>query len=329
MYRVLTPGGPQWRKLGKGAYKTEPNHAFNSEGELAGGYAPVLAVADEMHRLVEELRSEPFASATAVHQAAYVHHALTRIHPFPDGNGRVARALASVFLIRASGTPLLVFNDEKEDYFTALSTADQGDPESFVGIIAGSSQSAMRLVTDYLRVASLTPPEATVERLSGLYVTSSGFSVEELDQASETLMVAARQKISQRIGELGLPAQVRANVSTGTPGAIQISDSTQYRMPIVNNTHIILTLDTIAPANAGVAFNVIRAISKASGNPDPEIRLEPSDFGEVFSAKASSVFPEVSARVDLELDPWAEVIVANALETLLQRAEQQLRNAGY
>ena len=222
-----------------------------------------------------------------------------------------------------------MFNDEKEDYFTALSTADQGDPESFVGIIAGSSQSAMRLVTDYLRVASLTPPEATVERLSGLYVTSSGFSVEELDQASETLMVAARQKISQRIGELGLPAQVRANVSTGTPGAIQISDSTQYRMPIVNNTHIILTLDTIAPANAGVAFNVIRAISKASGNPDPEIRLEPSDFGEVFSAKASSVFPEVSARVDLELDPWAEVIVANALETLLQRAEQQLRNAGY
>lgn len=54
-----------------------------------------------------------FASSHPVVQAAYVHHALAAVHPFAEGNGRVARALASVFLYRGVDVPLVVFSDQQ------------------------------------------------------------------------------------------------------------------------------------------------------------------------------------------------------------------------
>src|SRR5438876_1237932 len=71
-------------------------------------YAPVDQTRDEMARLVRELNSGEFAGAHPIIQAAYAHHAFVSIHPFSDGNGRVARALASVYLYRSARIPLLL-----------------------------------------------------------------------------------------------------------------------------------------------------------------------------------------------------------------------------
>jgi hypothetical protein len=61
-------------------------------------------------------------------RSAWLHHAFTSIHPFEDGNGRVARALASVDFIRAGMFPLLVDRADKySDYIPALERADSGD----------------------------------------------------------------------------------------------------------------------------------------------------------------------------------------------------------
>jgi len=89
-YTVYTASGPQEQPLPKGVYKTYPNHVEFADGSLHA-YAPVDRVGDEMHRLLDELRSPSFEQAHAVLQAAYAHHALTMIRPFADGNGHVAR----------------------------------------------------------------------------------------------------------------------------------------------------------------------------------------------------------------------------------------------
>src|SRR5258708_4009997 len=90
-YQVYTEVGVQTRPLPKGQYKTNPNHVLLADGSIHA-YCPVDLTPSEMHRLVSELQSEAFNRASPVQQAAYAHYAFVAIHPFPDGNGRVARA---------------------------------------------------------------------------------------------------------------------------------------------------------------------------------------------------------------------------------------------
>jgi Fic family protein len=74
----------------------------------------------EMQRLVSEMRSDSFSSAHPVVQASYVHYGLVVIHPFADGNGRVARALASAFTYRAMSMPIVILSEHKTSYLDAL-----------------------------------------------------------------------------------------------------------------------------------------------------------------------------------------------------------------
>lgn len=58
----------------------------------------------------------------ASYRALYAAH-ITQVHPFQDGNGRVARALASLVFLRANWFPLLVHWDMKAEYNAVLSSA--------------------------------------------------------------------------------------------------------------------------------------------------------------------------------------------------------------
>lgn len=60
-------------------------------------------------------------------RSAWLHHRFTQIHPFQDGNGRVARALASLVFLREGLFPLVVRESDRVEYIGALETADAGD----------------------------------------------------------------------------------------------------------------------------------------------------------------------------------------------------------
>src|ERR1017187_4888011 len=59
-------------------------------------------------------------------QAAWLHHAFTQIHPFQDGNGRVARTIATLVLLKAGLFPLIVDREDKR-YIDSLEAADAGN----------------------------------------------------------------------------------------------------------------------------------------------------------------------------------------------------------
>ncbi len=111
--------------LRRGEWKLRPNNPEREDGSIHE-YAPPEQVASEMDRLVEmQLQHEAQELAPEV-EAAWLHHRFTQIHPFQDGNGRVARCLASLVLIRAGWFPMVVDRDLREPYLDALETADAG-----------------------------------------------------------------------------------------------------------------------------------------------------------------------------------------------------------
>ena len=101
-----------------------------SEPEIAGVYSPhrrriagspvvfpnPLKIPELMEALGRDLKSAP-----ATPEAAFeAHFRLTAIHPFSDGNGRTARLLTNLLLMRAGYVPIAVRPEDRKTYLDAL-----------------------------------------------------------------------------------------------------------------------------------------------------------------------------------------------------------------
>jgi Fic family protein len=70
-----------------------------------------------------------------VMKAAIAHFWFLTLHPFDDGNGRIARAIADMALARADGTRQRFYSMssqialERKDYYRELETAQRGDTD--------------------------------------------------------------------------------------------------------------------------------------------------------------------------------------------------------
>ena len=79
--------------------------------------------------------------------ATWAHWAIARIHPFEDGNGRIARLWQDMLLLRARLTVAMIRPQDRETYLDALSQADEGEFNPFVQLV---SQRVMSTLQVYL-----------------------------------------------------------------------------------------------------------------------------------------------------------------------------------
>ncbi|MCC6391253.1 MAG: Fic family protein [Bryobacterales bacterium] len=120
----------------KGAYKTLPNNPLRKDG-LIHEYCPPEHVASEMDRLIASHAEHERQKVSAEVEAAWLHHAFTQIHPFQDGNGRIARLIASYVFIKNNYFPLTLVNDQDRDnYIACLEQADKGDLRPLISLFA-------------------------------------------------------------------------------------------------------------------------------------------------------------------------------------------------
>jgi len=75
--------------------------------------------------------------------SAWVHHKFTQIHPFQDGNGRVARTLASLVFLKAGLFPLVLREKDRDEYIISLEESDAGDISRLVRLFASRQRSAI------------------------------------------------------------------------------------------------------------------------------------------------------------------------------------------
>jgi cell filamentation protein len=111
-----------------------------------------FAAADQIPRLMKELEEGPLREFTPccfntpakiARALAVVHTELVLIHPFRDGNGRMARLLATLMAMQA-GLPSLDFSDlkgrKRKEYYAAVGSGLDRDYEPmaciFIDVIA-------------------------------------------------------------------------------------------------------------------------------------------------------------------------------------------------
>lgn len=139
---AVTPDGRLIQvTLEMGVYKKHPNNPRRPDG-YEHVYCPPEQTQFEMQRLVAWYRDGEEQYAPEV-QAAWLHHRFTQIHPFQDGNGRVARALASLVFLKAGLFPLVIRDSDRGEYIGALENADAGELGPLVGLFARRQKDAI------------------------------------------------------------------------------------------------------------------------------------------------------------------------------------------
>ncbi len=124
-----TPDGrPTRRLIGIGEYKTAPNHVRTSTGEIHY-YASPEETPARMGDLMQWYQAQNDLHPLIL--AATFHYQFVSIHPFDDGNGRMARLLMNLILMQHEFVPVVVSLESKEDYLLALEVGDAGDLEPF------------------------------------------------------------------------------------------------------------------------------------------------------------------------------------------------------
>lgn len=81
--------------------------------------------------------------------AARIHHKMVYIHPFIDGNGRTARLVMNLMLMREGYPLVVVLKNDRMKYYRALSQADNDIYQPLVRFIA---QAVERSLNIYLKV---------------------------------------------------------------------------------------------------------------------------------------------------------------------------------
>ena len=124
VYRTL-PGGVQTNYvIHAGQYKNRPNSVITRYGDRFE-YATPEETPALMSDLVDWYNdAERSGKFTPIELAAIFHYRYIRIHPFEDGNGRIARLMVNYILTRHDYPMIVVRSRKKKEYLEALHRTD-------------------------------------------------------------------------------------------------------------------------------------------------------------------------------------------------------------
>lgn len=291
-YRVRTDQGWQEQELPRGAYKTHPNHVRLTDGSIHP-YAPVDRVSAEMCRLLEQIRTPGFESAHPIAQASYLHYGFVVIHPFADGNGRVARALASLFFYRALSIPFLVFANQRTAYLDKLRQADERQIKPLLTFFRDRGIDTIQLVIDHLLTAEAPAPESIAAR------------IRLIDEVALKLLEAAKEQIKTQFENLKLPSYLELEIE---PASYRQAEGGSGLSVVIENLEDDVSCKT----------EVTVLMDRAPSNPLP-LLLEAEGSDDTLEARFEDVHPEISESLRPRLTNWCSRLLGRLLKDFDRR----------
>lgn len=208
-------GQPVSLTMMHGVFKTLPNNPKRDDGPIHE-HCPPIHVASEMDNLLRWHGEFVESEVSPILLASFLHHRFTQIHPYQDGNGRVARLLANLVLVKSQLFPVVITRDDRPRYIEALERADDGDLGSltrlFADILAKTileaisiapdskpSTAALEGVTDTIGSKLRRRREATAQRLRRVDIVAANLQMTVLDHM-RTLAQSVATRLSENAG---------------------------------------------------------------------------------------------------------------------------------
>ena len=157
---AITPDGQPTKKwVEVGQYKQSPNHVLTVTGEIFR-FAEPVDVPERMRTLIQEVNGlRGTSDAEVLVAAAKIHYDFVLIHPFDDGNGRMARLLMNLILIKYGFPPAIIKTEDKANYFSVLRQTDGGQIGVFVEYVAERVCASLQIMLAGARGESIDEPD--------------------------------------------------------------------------------------------------------------------------------------------------------------------------
>lgn len=119
-----------------GMYRTK-NVRITGAIKTPPSFSKVVKLMDELLDKVDRSKRNPTETS------AFLHHRFVEIHPFSDGNGRTARLLNNLYLMRHGYPPIILRKEDRAKYYKFLRTADASNLAPFANFIARAVDEAL------------------------------------------------------------------------------------------------------------------------------------------------------------------------------------------
>lgn len=107
-----------------GEYKSRSNSVITATGEIFAYATPEETPAFMRDLVLWYNDAEATGELSSIELAALLHYRFIRIHPFDDGNGRIARLLVNYVLLRHHCPMVIIKSIDKENYLRVLHQCD-------------------------------------------------------------------------------------------------------------------------------------------------------------------------------------------------------------
>ena len=182
-YRQMPDGTVTHYTIHAGIYKTRPNSVLTPSGDLFE-YASPEETPALMTDLVNWYRQEESRGELSPIELATLFH--FRIHPFEDGNGRIARLLVNYILLRYDYPMIVVKTTDKNIYLDVLDQCDEATGK----LPSEGAHAQLSDITPFVEFM-----EGCLQRaLQTCIRAAKGESIEEDDDFMKELRIRERQK---------------------------------------------------------------------------------------------------------------------------------------
>ncbi len=145
-------------EINPGHWKKQPNYLLTPTGERLDFSSPELVPA-QMNELINWANNYLHQNKLKYYNtkkyklhplkvACGFHKRFIDIHPFGDGNGRMARILMNLILMQQGYMPAIVYLEQRQEYYTALNTSTFEDISPLAEYIGGNLIQSMQLAID-------------------------------------------------------------------------------------------------------------------------------------------------------------------------------------
>ncbi len=163
-------------EINPGEWKKQPNYLLTPTGEKLEFLAPT-EVPTAMNELMNWANNHLGQNKLNRHSkkkyqlhplkvACGFHKRFIDIHPFGDGNGRMARILMNLILMQQGYMPAIVYLEQRQAYYTALNSSTFEDISPLASYIGQNLMQSMQLAIDGAQGKSVEEQKDWMKELS-------------------------------------------------------------------------------------------------------------------------------------------------------------------